>query len=362
MLKKFFFVTALLIAIVTNAHSQYTFTDDIKIPVTGVKNQQATGTCWSFATVSFLESEIIRLKGIHVDLSEMYLARMAYLDKAQNYILRQGTSNFGEGGLSHDVLRIMKLHGLLPESAYPGLTGGDTVFDHAELSSGLKGYLDAVIKSGRPGNHWRNAVNGILDAYLGPVPKDFAYEGQTLHSMSFADQMDIESDEYRSITSFSHHPFYEDFILEIPDNYMNGSYYNVKLDEMVGIIDYAIEHGYSVLWDGDVGEKGFSQKKGMALLPANPEDSNLFVKPVDEIVVTQESRQAAFMSYRTTEDHLMHLVGRAKDQDGAIYYIIKNSWGYRGPYEGFLYMSANYLKMKTVSITLHKDGIPKGLK
>jgi len=340
-------------------HAQYIFQDEINIPSTCVKNQQASGTCWSFGTTSFLESEIIRLTEKQVDISEMYSVRMAYFEKAQNYILRQGMTNFSEGGLSHDVFRNIELHGVMPQSAYTGLVEGDTSIDHGELSSGMKGYLDAVIKNGHPGRHWNKALEGILDAYMGPLPFDFTYENKNYDPMSFADLTGIRSENYFSVTSFNHHPFHRYFILEIPDNYMNGSYFNVKLDEMVSIIDYALEHGYSVLWDGDVGEKGFSQKEGVAVLPVNPGSDSIFTKPGKEIVVTQENRQAAFMSYRTTEDHLMHLVGWAKDQNGEVYYIIKNSWGERGTYKGFLYMSLSYLKMKTVSITVYKDGIPK---
>ena len=356
------FLSIILLIAAHGLVAQYIFKDEIKIPCTSIKNQQITGTCWSFGTSSFVESEVLRLTKKEVDLSEMYNVRMAYFEKAQNYILRQGTANFGEGGLSHDVLRNIGLHGIVPQSAYPGLVDGDTVFDHSELSAGLKGYLDAVIRSGHPTVHWSKAVNGILDAYLGKVPASFTYENKSYDPMAFADMMEIKSEDYYSYTSFSHHPFHQYFILEIPDNYMNGSYFNVEIDELVRIIDYALENGYSVLWDGDVGEKGFSQKEGIAILPVNPNTDSIFIKAVDEIVVTQENRQAAFMSYRTTEDHLMHLVGRAKNQDGDAYYIIKNSWGERGTYKGFLYMSANYLRMKTVSISLHKDGVPKDIR
>jgi len=353
------FVGILLLTLLNSINAQYIFKDEITIPSTCIKNQQATGTCWSFATTSFLESEILRLTNITADLSEMYNVKMAYLEKSQNYILRQGTANFGEGGLSHDVLRNIDLHGMVPQSAYPGLTQGDTTLDHGELSAGLKSYLDAVIRSGHPGAHWEQAVEGILDAYLGPSPSTFIYENKSYDPWSFADLMGIMSENYYSFTSFNHHPFYKYFILEIPDNYMNGSYFNVKIDEMAGIIDHALENGYSVLWDGDVGEKGFSQKEGVAVLPLDPGSDSIFIKPGHEVLVTQENRQTAFMSYRTTEDHLMHIVGRAKDQNGEIYYIIKNSWGERGVYKGLLYMSVNYLKMKTVSITVYKDGISK---
>jgi bleomycin hydrolase len=354
-------IICMLLVSVAAARAQYVFTDEIKIPCTDVKNQQMTGTCWSFGTTSFLESEILRITKSQVDLSEMYNVHKAYSEKALNYVLRQGAANFSEGGLSHDVLRNVHNHGLVPQSAYSGLTDGDTIFDHEELSSGMKGYLDAVIRSGHPSAHWQNAVESILDAYLGPVPATFNFNGETYNPKAFAETMKIEPEMYYSMTSYSHHPFNQYFILEVPDNYLNGSYFNVRVDELAGIIDFALENGFTVLWDGDVGEKGFSQKEGIALLPLNPTADSLFIKPTEEIVVTQENRQAAFMSYRTTEDHLMHLVGRARDQEGHVYYIIKNSWGERGTYKGFLYMSESYLKMKTVSITVHKDGIPKDI-
>ncbi len=359
MKQRFILLSILTLALFNITNAQYIFKDEITVPSTCVKNQQASGTCWSFATASFLESEIIRITGKELDISEMYNVRMAYFEKAQNYILRQGTTNFSEGGLSHDVFRNIELHGIVPQSAYPGLAEGDTSIEHGELSAGMKGYLDAVIKNGHPGMHWNKALEGILDAYLGPLPSDFIYDGKTYDPQSFADLAGIKSEEYYSFTSFSHHPFHKYFILEIPDNYMNGSYFNVMLDEMAGIIDHALEQGYSVLWDGDVGEKGFSQKEGVAVLPVNPGTDSIFTKPGKEIIVTQDNRQDAFTSYRTTEDHLMHIVGRAKDQNGEVYYIIKNSWGERGKYKGLLYMSVNYLKMKTISISVHKNGVPK---
>jgi bleomycin hydrolase len=218
-----------------------------------------------------------------------------------------------------------------------------------------------VIRSGHPTVHWQKAVERILDAYLGPPPAAFSFDGKTFDPVSFASHLKIIPGNYSSFTSYSHHPFNQFFILEIPDNYMNGSYFNVQIGQMADIINYALDNGYTVLWDGDVGEKGFSQKEGIALLPVNPVADSLFIKPTEEIVVTQENRQTAFMSYRTTEDHLMHLVGRAKDQNGNTFYIIKNSWGESGTFKGFLYMSESYLKMKTVSITVHQNGIPKDI-
>jgi len=350
-----------LLSLSGTLQSQYVFKDEIKLPATPVKNQQATGTCWSFATTSFLESEIIRKTGEYIDLSEMYNARMAYSDKAMNYVLRQGEATFSQGGLSEDVLRNVDLHGMMPQAAYPGLVGEDTVYRDHELTTGMKGFLDAVIKARHPSTHWQNALEGMLDAYLGPVPESFMYNGKSYTARTFADMTGIEGKDYSSFTSYTHHPFHHSFILEIPDNYMNNSYFNLKLDELVEIIDQGLQEGYSILWDGDVGEKGFSQKEGIAVLPLDPKADSIFKAPVKEVDATQERRQEEFMSYETTEDHLMHLVGRAKDQDGTVYYIIKNSWGEKGEYEGYLYMSLDYLKMKTVSITIATEAVPRSI-
>jgi bleomycin hydrolase len=357
--KTIFILSNLLFVIIINIQAQYIFNDEIRLPVTQVKNQQATGTCWSFATTSFLESEIIRLTKFHIDLSEMYNVRMAYFEKALNYIFKHGLTNFGEGGLSHDVLRNVELHGIMPLSEYSGIVAGDDSLNHSELSSALKAYLGAVVKVGHPGVHWKNAVEGIINAYMGAVPSTFIYQNKSYGPKSFASAMGIKSENYYSITSFTHHPFYTYFILEIPDNYMNGSFFNVKLDEMVNIIDYALDKGYSLLWDGDISDRGFSQDSGLAILPIATSKDSIFSKPNNEILVTQDNRQENFMNYETTDDHLMHIVGRAKDQNGNVYYIIKNSWGEKGSYKGYLYMSGAYVKMKTISITLHKDAVPK---
>ncbi len=349
----------LLLYLTLNTQAQYIIKDEIRIPCTEVKNQQATGTCWSFSTTSFLEAEIIRLKKISIDLSEMYGVRIVYVEKAQNYVLRQGKANFYEGGLAHDALRVLNNYGIVPNTAYPGLVAGDDSLKHYELAEALKGYLDAIVKFGYPGNHWLKAYEGILDVYMGSLPTTFSYRDQSYDPKSFADKMGINAGNYCTITSFSHHPFHTNFILEIPDNYSNGSYFNVKLDEMISIVDFALEKGYSVVWDGDESEIGFSQENGLAILPASTSKDSLFIKPAKEIVVNQGNRQEAFMSYNTTDDHLMHLVGRAKDQNGNTYYLIKNSKGEKGPYKGYLYMSKAYLKMKTIAITLSRDALPE---
>jgi bleomycin hydrolase len=356
---KTFIVCIILLNIVLSNYGQYIIKDEIRIPCTEVKSQQITYTCWSFSTTSFLESEIIRLRNNYIDLSEMYSVRMSYLDKAQNYVLRQGKANFGEGGLSHDVLRTVRLHGLVPQESYTGLRHGDDYLDHRELCASLNAYLDAVIKVGKPGNHWNDAFTRILDAYMGQSPLTFKYAEKNYDPLSFREAMGINAEDYINITSFTHHPFNSYFILELPDNYMNGSSFNVSLDVMMSIVDFALEKGYSLIWNGDVSDRGFSQEKGLAILPANLAKDSLFNKPDSEVMVNQNNRQKDFLNYNTTDDHAMHIVGRAKDQNDNIYYIFKDSYGEYGPYKGYLYISKAYMMMKTISITLNKEALPK---
>ena len=336
--------------------AQYTFQDEVRLKCTDIKNQQKTGTCWSFATASFLESELARMGGELVDLSEMYVVRGIYNDKAMNYMLRQGKANFSQGSLSHDLMRMIKKVGIMPQSAYDGKINEADPHDHGEMEVGLKGFLDGVRSRKRLSSNWKSAFNGILDAYMGALPETFQVDGQTYTPQEYAASFGIDTDEYVSITSFTHHPFDEKFILEIPDNYSNGSYYNVPIHELVNAIDVALSKGYSVAWDGDVSEEGFSSREGLAILPLEGGD-HIFNEPVAEVSATQAYRQALFENYATTDDHLMHIVGSAKDQNGTKYYIIKNSWGKRGPYSGYLYMSETYVKMKTIAIMLHESAL-----
>ena len=341
--------------------SQYEFNTEKKVNCTEVKNQARTGTCWSFATASFLESELIRMGNKDINLSEMYIVRNIYKDKAMNYLLRQGKANFSQGSLSHDLMRMVDHVGVMTEDAYDGLTEDDTYHDHSEMENGLKGFLDGVRKSEVLSHKWTKAFAAILDSYMGEVPEQFEYKGEEFTPQTFKEKLNINPDDYVSLTSFTHHPFYEEFILEIPDNYSNGAYYNLPLSELMSIIDYALLAGYSVAWDGDVSEKGFSAGNGLAILPQNANREDLFNKPGKEKEVTQEKRQSAFESYATTDDHLMHFVGIATDQKGTKYYITKNSWGEISDYNGYLYMSEPYTMMKTVAIMVHKDAIPEAI-
>ena len=339
--------------------NEYGFKLEHSVDCTPVKSQDRTGTCWSYATSSFLESEAIRLgKGQH-DLSEMYTVRNIYKDKARNYLLRQGKANFSQGSLAHDPIFVAKRHGIVPESAYSGLLDGAKKHDHGEMEKVMKGMLDALLTRKSLSENWKLALEGVLDAYLGPVPDRFTYQGQSYTPHSFAASLAIDPDDYVQVTSYTHRPFYRPFVLEIPDNYSNGLFYNVPLSEMESIVDNAVKKGYSIAWDGDVSEKGFSAKKGIAVLPIDPGREDLFVNPDKEMAVTQEMRQRTFESYATTDDHLMHLAGIARDKNGTKYYLIKNSWGEISEYKGYMYMSQAYFRLKTVSVLIHKEAIPK---
>jgi bleomycin hydrolase len=355
---RLFFPLVIFLFTIQSTIAQYQFTLQENIACTPIKNQQRTGTCWSFSTVSFLEAELLRMGNDETDLSEMFLVRNIYQDKARNYVLRQGKANFSQGALNHDVFNAFQRGGIVPESIYSGKLSPDAMHDHSEMEAGLKGFLDGVIKQRSLSTRWPVAFNSILDAYLGPAPGTFKYKGKEYTPDSYAKSLGINPDDYVTLTSFMHHPYYSSFILEIPDNYSNGSYINLPLDELQAVVDYALSQGYTVAWDGDVGEKGFSARAGIAVMPEDPNRDDLFDTPGEEIMVTPDARQGAFLSYATTDDHLMHLTGKAVDQNGTTYYLTKNSWGEISDYEGFLYMSEAYFQMKTVGILVHKNAIP----
>ncbi|TXB62700.1 C1 family peptidase [Phaeodactylibacter luteus] len=362
MLKQTITGVLLTIALAVPLQAQYEFTTQHEIACTPVKNQQRTGTCWSFSTISFIEAELLRMGAEEADLSEMYMVRNIYKDKARNYILRQGKANFSQGSLNHDVMRAFRMAGAVPELVYSGLLEGEQVHDHSEMEAALKGLLDGVLSTERPSPKWPAAVDAVMDVYLGAAPQEFEVGGQAYTPQSYAASLPVSPDDYVSFSSFSHHPFYSTFIVEVPDNYSNGSYYNLPLDELQALVDHALSSGYTVAWDGDVSEKGFSAGHGLAILPANERAEGLFDAPQKEVKVTQANRQAAFESFATTDDHLMHLTGIAKDQKGTTYYLTKNSWGEISEYRGFLYMSAPYFRMKTVGLMVHKDAVPKELR
>lgn len=387
------FLTAAMVIVLANVamnstaqKTGYTFTDQINIEVSPVKDQYRSGTCWSYASISFLEAELIREgKGVY-DLSEMFIVRNCFTEKADKYVRMHGKTNFGGGGLAHDLIMVWNKYGLVPEQAYDGMTIGEKGPVHGEMEAVLTGYVEQVIKNPnrKLTSVWKTGFDGVLDAYLGEYPSAFDYNGTNYTPESFATSLEMDPEDYVTIGSFTHHPFYQPFILEIPDNWGWNEIDNVQLDELMSVLDHALENGYTVCWDADVGEKGFKWNSGIALLPSeNIEDlSNLeqgrwselpesaqsalfydFSSPKKERVITQEIRQAWFDNYKTTDDHLMHITGTAVDQEGDRFYKVKNSWGVGNHiYEGYFYCSEAYMRAKTIFFMVHKDAVPKKLR
>lgn len=360
----------------------FVFTDVKVNPTTSVKDQHMSGTCWSFSGLSFLEDELLKNGKGEYDLSEMFVVRQCYIDKAINFVRYYGKTNFGEGGGLLDIPYVYNKYGMVPESAYNGLQYGEEKHNHGELAAVLTAYLNEIVKNpnDKLSTAWLNGYIGILDAYLGKAPETFEYNGKTYTPKSFAQELGLDMNDYLPVTSFSHHDFYKPFVLEVPDNWDHGLYYNVPMEEMQQIVDNAIEKGYTVLWAADVSEKGFKWYDGVALMPkvdrnkakegtelsrwvklkdSEKEDEMYdFKGPVEEIKVTQESRQLGFDNYETTDDHGMVIVGTAVDQKGNKYYKVKNSWDSEQVYDGYFYISMPYFLAKTMSIMVNKDAVP----
>ncbi len=341
---------------------RHTFTMVYEIGATSVKNQAKTGTCWDFATQSFLESEIMRLHNKKYDLSEMFNVRYTYPLKAERYVRYHGKYQFGEGGQAHDVLKIFDTYGAVPYSVYPGLEPGDSLYDNTEMDAVLKSVLKTIVERKKITQHYKQIVNAICDIYLGKVPEKFEYDGKEYTPKSFAKSLGINTKDYVEITSYTHHPFYSKFVLEVPDNWEEGEYYNVPLNDLIKIMDNALANGYSIAWDGAVGKDNFYRKKGYAVVPIDESDTSS-TGPEKEKDVTQEMRQKAYDDYTTTDDHLMHIVGLAQDQAGTKFYYTKNSWGIKDKrYNGYWYMSEPFVKLRTIAILVHKDAIPKEIR
>ncbi len=363
----------------------YEFTSVIDIENTSVKNQYRSGTCWSFSGLAFVEAELLRMTGKEYDLSEMFIVSHTYSDKATKYVRLNGHLNFGGGAEVTDVFRVIKKYGMVPETACTGLHYGETKHTHGELDILLKNYVDAIIKNKnrKLTPVWHDGYNKVLNTYLGELPDKFEYEGQEYTPLSFAEATGFNTDDYIEITSYMHEPYYKEFQMAIPDNWLWASIYNVQLDEMMNTIDNALENGYTVNWGADVSDKGFGWKKGVAIIPAEekPDLSGTekekwealtkkekqkamysFDGPTDEKEITPELRQEHYDNYLVTDDHGMLIVGTAKDQDGNKYYKIKNSWGTEGHiYDGYFYASVAYVKLQTIGIAVHKEALPKKL-
>ncbi len=332
------------------------------LPATSVKDQGNTGCCWAFSTTSFIESEIMRMGGPELNLSEMYTVYYAYQMKARKFVMKHGYGKFGQGGLGHDVLNVIDKYGFVPEENYFGRPDTSIAHNHAELELSLKTLLDKYIyqPNAQPSEIWYTNVEAILKNYLGEVPTSIVYNKRNYTPLNFAKGLGIDKDNYIEFSSYTHHPFYSQFDLEIPDNWSDGLFYNVPLDELLEIMKGALAHGYTFVWDGDVSEDYFSHPEAMAIIPTN-EGKGLV--PQEEKVISQEDRQKAFESWQATDDHLMHIVGLVKDKNGTLYFKVKNSWGPNSNKDGgYLYMSEQYARRNTVSILLNKEALSKELK
>lgn len=352
-----------LMAFFANAQepdNEYEFNDKYRLETSSVKSQDRTGTCWCFATVSFLETELIRMGKPEYDLSEMFLVHNTYQKKADRYVRFHGNNNFGQGGQAHDAMHELKEHGIVPEEVYSGIQYDGDTHQHYELASVLQGFLKPLVENRRnqPSTVWKDAYRAVLDSYLGETPDEFEYQGRTFTPESFAEYLEINPDDYIELTSFSHHSYYEPFVLEVPDNWSHDLYYNLPVDDLMEVMYYSIENGYSVVWDGDVSSDGFSHKNGVAVVPVD-DDADFKKKPVEEKNINQEVRQELFNNFTMTDDHLMHLTGIGEDKNGKKYFLTKNSWGEdSNAYEGFLYMSDPYVRLNTIAVMVHKDAIP----
>ncbi|RHJ84345.1 aminopeptidase C [Parabacteroides sp. AM08-6] len=365
---------------------EYVFTPVKELKITPVKNQNRTGTCWCFSTIGFLESELLRQGKGEYDLSEMYIVNHSYKDKADKYVRLHGKLNFGQGGSFEDVLVAWKEYGIVPESVMKGLEYGEDMHVHNELSELAEAYLKTIIRNpnGKLSPVWREGYDGIIDSYLGKLPEKFTYNGKEYTPMSFAKELGLNIDDYVSLTSYTHHPFYTTFPIEVEDNWRWADSYNLPLDELMEVFDNAINTGYTIAWGADVSEKGFT-RNGIAVVPdiksmetsgsdqdrwvglskkeKDDEINKMIEKPgCKELTITQEMRQKDYDNYQTTDDHGMQIYGIAKDQTGKKFYMVKNSWGTDNKYKGTWYVSEPFVAYKTMNIVVHKDALPKAIK
>jgi bleomycin hydrolase len=363
----------------------YLFTKVNNLDATPVQDQNNTGTCWSFSALSYFESELLRMGKGTQNLSEMFVVRQSYIDKADKYVRMHGKSNFGQGGGFWDIPYVLKNYGIVPEEVYNGKNyGGGEKHNHSELEAMLTAIVKTVTDNPQKTltTSWKKAYTSVVDAYLGAFPESFTYQGKKYTPKEYANSLGLKMDDYVAISSYTHHPFYQPFILEVEDNWAAQPVFNVPLDDMMAVVNNAISKGYTVAWATDVSEKGFSFKNGLAIVPEDEtavakkgEDNKQFNNagadktgtpfdaPCKEKEITQQNRQEAFDNYSTTDDHGMHITGIFKDQTGKVYYHVKNSWGTKNnDCDGYLFASEAFVKYKTMDIMIHKDALPADLK
>ncbi len=386
--KLFIFTAFLLLSIAISAQKDtakvdttFRFTTIKENKITPVKNQASTGTCWSFSALGFFEAELLRLGKPEVDLSEMFVVRHNYSDKADKYVRMNGKINFAEGGSFYDVIYALKNYGIVPDSLMNGYNYGEDKHRHGELDALTKAYVNVIVSNPNKklSTAWKAGFEGILDAYLGKIPTEFTVKGKKYNPQTYAQSLGLNMDDYVSLTSFTHHPFYSKFIIEIPDNWRWEESYNLPLDEFKQVFDNAIDKGFTIAWGSDVSEKGFTrngvgvnpevklnnlpgsdQAKWLDISQKDMEEKIYKVKgPQPEVKVTQEIRQQSFDNYQTTDDHGMVIFGTAKDQNNTKYYLVKNSWGTDNKYKGIWYVSESFVMHKTINIIVHKDAVPK---
>lgn len=365
-MKRILLPLAIIAFVFTNGFAQNTapvLTSVKKNECTPVKNQQSTGTCWCFSTTSLVESMSLK-KGVKdVDISEMFTVRNIYVEKAKNYVLRQGTAQFGEGGLGHDLIRAIASYGAVPEAVYTGKKEGQKMHNHSKMVGELKVYLDSILKKTPIADNWLDGYNAILDNTLGKLPTSFEYDGSTYTPQSYAkDVLKFNAEDYVSITSFTHHPYYKQFVLEAPDNYANGMFYNLPLDEMMEVAKASIMNNYTVMWDADVSNRNFAQNKGFAMYWKDDRAPATINPDEDEKTYDATIRQKLYENLTTQDDHLMHIVGINKSEQGKEFFLVKNSWGEVGPYKGFINVSPAYFSINTVGIVVPKASLSKGLR
>ena len=362
------------------AEEGFIFTTVKESPITSIKNQNQSSTCWSFSSLGFLESELLRLGKGEFDLSEMFVVHKTMQERGENYVRYHGDASFSPGGSFSDIIACYQKHGMVPQEAMPGIMYGDSLPNHNEVDAVAGAYVQAIGKGNfrKLSPVWKQGLCAIYDTYLGECPKEFTYKGKTYTPRSFADEvLQLNPNDYVSLTSYTHHPFYTQFFVEVQDNWRNALSYNLPIDELMAVMDNAVNNGYTFAWGADVSEEGFT-RDGIAVCPNAEKGAELTgsdmarwlglskadkrkeltSKPMPEIEVTQEMRQKAFDNGETTDDHGMVIYGVAKDQNGKEYYMVKNSWGESGKYKGIWYASKTFAKYKTMNILIHKDAIP----